>query len=213
MTIAAKEKLNAKIKIHDELGAGLLSIKRYLTNGASGEERYMILDRISGNIDYLKRESENESGDEYGLMLSTARELGVDVKIQGELPPDNPEKHIIATAIHECFTNTLRHADGDTLYVEIKDINNNDIQYNIEESTEHNIIDGSYDKKEGIYAVFTNNGIQPKKEIVEKGGLLSLRKLVEEAGGTEVISINPVFSLKIFIPKEKDEHGLQSVNS
>lgn len=189
LIIAEKEKLNAKIKIHDELGAGLLSIKRYLTHGASKEERDAILDRISGSIDYLRRESESESGDEYELMLSTAKALGVDIKIQGKLPSDNPEKHIIATAMHECFTNTLRHAGGDTLYIDIED------------------------NRERLYAVFTNNGVQPKEEIVEKGGLLSLHKLVTEAEGTMNISIDPIFSLKIFIPKEKDIHGLQSFNS
>lgn len=180
LAITAKEKLNAKIKIHDELGAGLLSIKRYLTGGGTKEERDAILERISGSIDYLKRESENESGDEYDLMLSTAKTLGVNVKIQGNLPSENPGKHIIATAIHECFTNTLRHAGGDTLYIDIKE------------------------NKEGLQAVFTNNGVQPNKPVVEKGGLLSLRKLVEEAEGTMEISILPVFNLKVFIPKEKD---------
>ncbi|MBP9996628.1 MAG: hypothetical protein KBT19_05045 [Lachnospiraceae bacterium] len=189
LAITAKEKLNAKIKIHDELGAGLLSIKRYLTSGGSKEERNAILERISGSIDYLKRESEDETGDEYDLMLSTAKTLGVDVKIQGELPLGNPEKHIVATAIHECFTNTLRHAGGDALYIDITD--NND----------------------GRCAVFTNNGAQPKEQIVEKGGLLSLRKLVEGAGGTMDILINPMFSLKICIPKEDDEYGLQGFNS
>ncbi len=188
-TIAAKEKLNAKIKIHDELGTGLLAIKRYLTNGGSQEERFAILERISGNIDYLKRESENETGDEYELMLSTAAALGVDVKIQGKLPLDNPEKHIVATAIHECFTNTLRHAGGDTLYIVIKEA------------------------AEGLSVVFTNNGESPKEAIVEKGGLLSLRKLVEEAEGTMEILINPTYSLNIFIPEEKNEHGLQGINS
>lgn len=189
LAITAKEKLNAKIKIHDELGAGLLSIKRYLTNGGSKEERNAILERISGSIEYLKRESEDKAGDEYDLMLSTAKTLGVDVRIQGELPQDNPDKHIIATAIHECFTNTLRHAGGDTLYIDIND--NND----------------------GMCAVFTNNGAVPKEQIVEKGGLLSLRKLVEEANGTMNISINPAFTLQILVPKEKNEHGLQGFDS
>lgn len=189
LAITAKEKLNAKIKIHDELGAGLLSIKRYLTSGGSKEERDAILERISGSIDYLRRESEDKAGDEYDLMLSTAKTLGVDVRIQGALPLENPKKHIVATAIHECFTNTLRHAGGDTLYIDITDNNGE------------------------MCAVFTNNGAQPKEQIVEKGGLLSLRKLVEEAGGTMAISIDPMFTLKINVAKEKDENGLQGINS
>ena len=154
---------------------------------------------------YLKRESESESGDEYELMLSTAKALGLDIRIQGKLPSENPEKHIIATAMHECFTNTLRYAGGDMLYINIKDC----ISDNIKDNRKGNIDDN----KEGLYAIFTNNGVQPKEEIVEKGGLLSLHKLVTEAEGTMNISIDPIFSLKIFIPKEKDIHGLQSFNS
>lgn len=189
LAITAKEKLNAKIKIHDELGAGLLSIKKYLTSGGSKEERNTILERIAGSIDYLKMESEDEVEDEYDLMLSTAKTLGVDVRIKGALPLENPEKHIVATAIHECFTNTLRHAGGDILYIDIRE------------------------KDDGMSAVFTNNGAQPKEQIVEKGGLLSLRKLVEEAGGTMSISIEPIFALKIYVAKEKNADGLQGINS
>ena len=184
-TITAKEILNAKIKIHDELGAGLLSIKRFLQTGGTDDDKKMILSTISGSIDYLKRESETTQEDEYELMLNTAKALGVDVCVNGILPAENPGKHIIATAIHECFTNTLRHANGDRLMIDMSE-------------------------KEGyLCAVFTNNGDQPKEEISERGGLSSLRKLTQEAHGSMEISIERRFSLTILIPKEAEGYGLQ----
>ena len=45
--------------------------------------------------------------------------------------------------------------------------------------------------------VITNNGNPPKGEIAESGGLLSLRRSVEETGGTMTVQSQPVFSLTI----------------
>ena len=45
--------------------------------------------------------------------------------------------------------------------------------------------------------VITNNGEAPKKPIEESGGLLSLRRLVEEEGGEMSVTGDPVFSLTV----------------
>ena len=175
--ITAREILNAKIKIHDELGAGLLQIKNYLQNGGNAEERELIKKRITGNIGYLKEESETENSDEYKLIITTAASLGVTITIDGVLPDTQPYKHILATALHECFTNTLRYAKGNRLTI------------NLNES------DGS------LHAELTNNGLPPQNEIIEKGGLSSLRNLTEQAGGTMRIQSFPAFTLFIDLPK------------
>lgn len=175
--ITAREILNAKIKIHDELGAGLLQIKNYLQNGGNAEERELIKKRITGNIGYLKEESETENSDEYKMIITTAASLGVTITIDGVLPDTQPYKHILATALHECFTNTLRYAKGNRLTI------------NLNES------DGS------LHAELTNNGLPPQNEIIEKGGLSSLRNLTEQAGGTMRIQSFPAFTLFIDLPK------------
>lgn len=175
--ITAREILNAKIKIHDELGAGLLQIKNYLQNGGNAEERELIKKRITGNIGYLKEESETENSDEYKMIITAAASLGVTITIDGVLPDTQPYKHILATALHECFTNTLRYAKGNRLTI------------NLNES------DGS------LHAELTNNGLPPQNEIIEKGGLSSLRNLTEQAGGTMRIQSFPAFTLFIDLPK------------
>lgn len=179
-TISEKEVLNAKVKIHDELGTGLLAIKHYLTQGGSEEEKAQIIDRIMRNINYLKSETEHQVSDEYELMLTTAHTLGVGVEIDGKLPDEEPGKHIVATAIHECFTNTLRHAGGDRLFIKIE----------------------KEDRR--LEISFRNNGEQPKDIINEKGGLLSLHSLVTQSGGEMEIISMPEFVLKISLPVKEE---------
>ena len=126
---------------------------------------------------FLKSEPERRAQDEYELIIKTAAELGVKIFISGELPQSEPAKHIIAVAMHECFTNTLRHANGDTLFIEL------------------------FEDKNSVNAVFTNNGEQPKDEIQEKGGLLLLREMTESAAGSMRVSSMPEFSVSIKLTK------------
>ena len=177
---AEREILNARVQVHDALGNSLLSIRRFLVNGGTEAEKKELTDRLALGVLFLKNDRPAAERDEYELMLETAAQLGVRVSVTGALPQSAPSKHILATAIHECFTNTLRHAHGDELRVEITQ-------------------DGDF-----IEAVFTNNGEQPQGEITEKGGLVSLRALTEQAGGTMTIRFAPAYAVVIRLPKEGD---------
>ena len=175
---AEQELLAAKVKIHDELGQNLLSIKRLILSGCGTEsEAAEILKRLRENIDFLKGEAD-VAPDEYELMIGTAKRLGVDVVLSGTLPQTEPFKQIIAAGIHECFTNTLRHAHGDRLYLRIAE------------------------NETLLTAVFTNNGERPTGEIDEKGGLKLLRALVERVGGRMTVSVEPDLSVTLELPKE-----------
>lgn len=179
-TITAQEILNAKVKIHDEMGETLLTIRHYLTTDGSQEEKELIMQKLNRNISFLRKETDIVPQDEYELMIGTARALGVEVLIDGTLPQDEPAKHIIATGIHECFTNTLRHAKGDTLKLEL-------------------------DEHDGLLeAKFSNNGCRPETDVIEKGGLSSLRGLAEQNNGTMKIISSPEFMLKITLPMEEN---------
>ena len=116
--------------------------------------------------------------DEYELMIGTAKRLGLTVSVTGMLPQTEPHKHILATAIHECGTNTLRHAHGDRLTIRVT------------EDETH------------IAAEFTNNGEPPTGEITERGGLLFLRALIEQANGEMTLTSLPTFTLRLKLPKE-----------
>ena len=181
----AREILDAKVKIHDELGGNLLAIRRYLLGDGTDQDRADIVERLQTNVAFLKSGRAPEARDECALMLETAQALGVRVEIIGTLPEREPARHILAVAINECFTNTLRHARGTSLAVRVTE-------------------DGRW-----IHAEFTNDGEQPQGPIRERGGLSSLRTLTERAGGRMVIHTTPAFSITLTLPKE-DDYGLPS---
>lgn len=174
---AEQELLDAQVRIHDEMGSNLLSIKRFILHGGTEAEKAEIEQRVRENIGFLKEKADVEK-DEYKLMIDTAKRLGVDVMISGALPQTEPLKKIISTGIHECFTNILRHAHGDRLDVRITE------------------------KEDRVVAVFTNNGEPPKEEIKERGGLVLLRSLTEQAGGRMTVCSTPELSITLELPKE-----------
>ncbi|MCQ2533952.1 MAG: hypothetical protein MJ172_05225 [Clostridia bacterium] len=182
--ITSQEILNAKIKIHDELGAGLLAIRHYLMNGGNKKDKEEIVARLNRNIEFLQNESVSNNQDEYQLMFSTAKTLDVSISVIGELPADEPYKHIIATAIHESLTNTIRHARGNTI----------------------NIVAKRTD--ETIKIIFSNNGEQPNKIVTEGSGLSSLRKMIEEISGTMKITTDNGFILNIILPVKEKNNGI-----
>lgn len=178
---AEREVLSAKVKIHDELGSNLLALKKYLLNGGTEAEREELTEHLLRSVSFLKNDAPAAPvRDEYELLFSMAARLGLTISVAGELPQAEPWKPIIATAIHECFTNTLRHARGDELHIEISE------------------------DDETLTAVFTNNGEAPEGEIAEKGGLRSLRELTEQAGGSLAITAQPAFAVTIRLPKEEE---------
>ena len=49
-------------------------------------------------------------------------------------------------------------------------------------------------------AQFTNDGIQPTCDIVEGGGLSSLRRKIEREGGSMMVDAFPEFTLTVTLP-------------
>lgn len=178
-----KEVLDARVRLHDSLGGELLIIRHYLQNGGSEAERRALETRLRQSAGLLQAVQKPALRDEYALILDTAEKLRFHIVIDGPLPQTEPRKHIIATALHECLTNTLRHARGDALYLTLRE------------------------GEDGLTAVFTNNGAQPEGPVQERGGLAALRKLTEEVGGTMEVVSQPVLTITLKLPKE-EEHAL-----
>lgn len=176
-SITAREILDAKVKIHDELGVNLLASKRYILSGGSENERANIESALRKNLQYLKQEKQSVSSDEYEIIAETSKKLGIKLNLIGNMIDIEPQRHIIVTAIHECVTNTIRHANGDELNIVIED-DVNEVRVKI-----------------------TNNGKAPESEITERGGLLLLRTLVDKYHGTMEIDSMPHFVLRLFLKK------------
>ena len=175
---AEKEKLSARVRLHDEFGEDLLTIRRCLERGGSEKDREDIRRRLRRNVSFLLTGDVPAAEDEYVLLKKTAAQLGVKVTVQGSLPQAEPPKHAAATAIHERFTNTLRHAHGDELRI------------------------SSEEQGDRYLICLTSNGEQPAGPIRETGGLKSLRELTEYIGGTMELSYAPVYTVTLILPKE-----------
>ena len=178
---AEKELLDAKIKVHDDLGRSLLAFRAYLTAEPSKRDRSKLLPLWRYVISVMKKET--APSEEWDAIEKTAESLHTQIEINGDLPagladlPVSGEvRSAIMAAIRECLTNTARHARGDRLFVLIK---------------------CGADAPHGIRIEITNNGRAPLVPIQEAGGLSNLRHMVERAGGIMTIESSPQFLLRL----------------
>ena len=183
--VAEREIMNARMTVHNRMGAVLLSGKYYLDHPENIKEEEL-LRLLEFNNHFLLGEAEQHESEENTLQeaVQAAGRIGVNVEIDGELPKSETARRIIAQAVDQCAANTVRHAGGDRLNVKITE----------DAHAQH---DRAY-----ICAAFSNNGRVPEGPVTETGGLVVLRKAVEAAGGSMSVQSEPEFLLTIFIPKQ-----------
>lgn len=171
---AENEILTAKIQVHDNVGRSLLAFRSYLMQPEEERDRNSLLFLWRYTIAVLRNEAVVvPQNNDWELLLQAAQAVDVEIVRKGKLPEHKTEREIIIAALHECLTNTVKHANGNKLYVSIC-------------CTETMVA-----------AEFTNNGIRPSGTIQETGGLKNLRHTVETAGGIMKIENNPHFVLRI----------------
>lgn len=177
MTIQ-KEILAAKTSVHDRFGSTMIATKRFI-RGASESSPEEIRAIWNKALDLLETAGEPEQKDIYGKVFTVAGYVGVDIDVKGELPAERESGEIIVTALIECLTNTFRHAHGDRILLECT-------------------------KNEGRNTyMITNNGVAPKTEIQESGGLKNLRQAAESLGWTMEIQSRPTFRLTLTAPYDE----------
>jgi signal transduction histidine kinase len=175
-----RERIDIKANIHRELGQALLITRRYLID-ESGEAEVPV-GIWKKNVAMLACEAENTDGETpLSQFLESAAASGVSVELSGEFPEDKNQEGLFVMAAIECLVNGVRHADANTLFITVK-----------ENETE-------------ISVTYENDGALPKGEIVEGGGLSSLRHRVKRLNGKMKVFSEPRFSLVITLPKERSE--------
>lgn len=174
-TTIQKELLIHKTAIHNNLGELLLKTTAQLDSGSfdAGE----LVSLWKDNITLYAINAAPSGSDRYELMKKVASDVGLKLEITGELPQENPAKNIIASAMHQCMTNTICHAGGKTVFIDVRQ------------------------EPRLITAVFTNDGLPPQGEIKEGTGLTQIRTLTEQAGGIMTVDASPRFTLTLTIPK------------
>ena len=172
------ELLAAKIRVHDNVGRSLLALRAYLEQPPSERDREALLLLWRHTAAVLRNEAEPEKQrSDWALLQKAAQSVDVQIEKEGALPEAQRERAVILTALHECLTNTVKHAKGNRLYITLR--------------TEGNV----------LTAELRNNGAPPRGEIQETGGLKNLRRAVEKVGGSMTVEACPAFLLRLALPK------------
>ena len=172
--VREREVLAAKTRLHNELGQSLLAIEAYLKEPEG--DRAALMQRLTQTVLLLQNDVPDEQQDRMADLYRAAKALNLEIQIDGEIPQN--WKPLIEVAIHECLTNTVKHAGGRLVQVTIAQDAENDI------------------------VTLTNDGEPPAGPVRETGGLANLRALIERQGGRMEIESAPVFRLVLRLKKE-----------
>ena len=181
-----KEILQAKIKIHDKIGQSLIYFKRYLDmDKKTKEDRDKLINLwmeslvMLGEKDDFLTEKENSSKNEanFEKLISTAKDIGVAVHLEGETPRDEGDLNLLVDIVHEALNNAIRHGQAKNIWIKLDEGDLN------------------------IHCKIRNDGIPSKEPIKEKGGLKNIHQRIKSFGGKMNIELNPQFTLNLTWPK------------
>ena len=179
--IREEEILNMKMRVHDDIGRSVISTRRFLQQNRPMEE--LDLTVWKNAVSLLKHDNElPEEQDTVAGLMRAAQGIGIKIILEGKLPEDTAAAEILLAAMRECMTNAVRHAKAGELYVHLT----------CDENT--------------ASAVITNNGEVPAGEIVEGGGLTSLRSRIRKYGGSMQIRYVPEFEMTVAVPLGLEEN-------
>jgi hypothetical protein len=171
-----KEVLSAKTKLHDDMGAGLIAIRRILNNNRT-EEAVNAVDLFRRAVSAIKYDNAYPRGrSELDRFLQDAEAIGVKVNLTGDLPEQEELRRVMILAMRECLTNSVRHAGATTIHITVEK------------------------KEDSISMKITNDGSPPETEVVPKGGLHNLYRHILDCGGTIEIQSKPSFALTVVLP-------------
>ena len=176
--IREQETLKLKARIHDDIGTSLIEISNII-EGKHGGDMGKQLAVLQNAVSYFSNDysSDNEGGS-LAKAAAKAAQMGAELIISGDKISSPQALALACSAANECVTNAIKHADGNAVYMSIKNQN------------------GEY------FIEFTNNGNPPSGIIKEGGGLSALRRSVEAAGGEMIIISAPEFKLQIRLRNE-----------
>ena len=181
----AQEEAAARTALHNQLGQVLLMGRHTLEHPDSTDAELVRMATLEMNR-FLLREAEVPSEsrtDRLQQSLALAKSIGVQTEIFGPLPENPAYRALLAQAVQECAANAVKHAEGDRLVLRME-------------------------KNEKEWSVrIANNGRPPEKPVTESGGLLSLRRHTEAAGGAMTVESAPAFALVLRLPADPDADG------
>ena len=179
VTITREEEiLNTKMRVHDEMGRCLVEARKYLRDGSDSIPE-SVVHSWQRAVSMLKYNNEISDEDMLSQIRKTCKSIQLGFHQTGTLPKEDSAAYILTCAVRECVTNAVRYAAASDLYAAFSE------------------------NEEFATVQVTNNGKQPDSEIIEGGGLSTLRRRVERAGGTMTVQSLPKFKLTVTVPKGK----------
>lgn len=182
----AQERLSLKMRIHDAIGQNLIATKYFLLQGSADRwqedkksDITQILRKWEHSMSMLRHEvREEKNSDALQYLIDAAQSAGVQILLDGQVPQSTRVQEMIVAAGAEALTNAVRHARADKLWIIISETSNS-------------------------YIIDFKNEKNKNHEVREGGGLSSLRKRVENMGGSMKIIADTDFILKIILPRRE----------
>ena len=184
--VREEENFAVKTHVHDEMGELLGLTRNMLTQRELPPERLKALGKRWEHIGDTLGAVGKQDGDAFDSDKTLAEltegiaGIGVALHVRGEFPQKSDAAYLLTAAVRECAINTVRHAKGSEMTVELT-------------KTPHSLI-----------AAITNDGMAPAGEVVEGGGLSALRRRIEGMGGAMQVESTPRFRLVITLPGKEE---------
>lgn len=175
-----EEIMNTKMRVHDEMGKCLVAAQKYLKEGCVESIPDSLAAAWQRAVSMLKYSNDAPDEDLLLQIRKTCEYVKLAFIQTGMLPKQDRAAYLLTCAVRECVTNAVRYAEGTELYA-------------------------TFSETEADATVtVTNNGKVPERQIVEGGGLSTLRRRVERSGGSMTVQSSPEFKLTVTVPKEKE---------
>lgn len=177
-----QEVLNAKTRLHDQMGAGLIAIRQILQQDLPPDEADAAVELFQKAVEAIKNDTAYPlKRGQLAEFLQDAAAIGVRVEMRGEPRLQGELHEVFLLAMRECLTNSVRHADAGRLMITL------------------------WEDAVAVSMRIKNDGAPPGGEITPKGGLLNLSRHVADCGGAMEIQWEPDFALTVIIPAAKED--------
>ena len=175
-----EEIMNAKMRIHDEMGRCLMAAQKCLKEQGKVEMSADMIDSWHRAVSMLKYNNETSEEEMLAQIRKTCQFVNLQLICRGALPKQENAAYLLTCALRECVTNAVRYASATELYADFSETD------------------------QDATIVVTNNGKVPDTDITEGGGLSTLRRRVERSGGIMRVDARPCFRLTVTVPKERE---------
>lgn len=178
--VKEEEQLATKIRVHDNMGESLLSARIFLSGQESMISPEKLLYQWQRDVAVLSEEAAEKDHvqSQIDRLKEAASFLGIELFFMGDMPKDEGVIRIITTAVQECMTNAVAHAQATQMYT--------------------SVVLGN----ETFHVTISNNGSGLKEGFREGGGLSYVREMTEAAGGVIRYGSGPRFRMELTLPEK-----------